>query len=198
MNTLPQSEQISLQRRAILGETQFLAQIAEQSQFAATLQTHFRTRNIGARRMEQYKQQATASLHKLRLRFNRATTGNGWLRKPNLTPIFVPSLEGTLNNYDRHKTLHFHIVIGNLSARYDTELLHSTLRDAWLRTDAGVDDIVVTELDSTRRAGWTSYIGKERERGNKDCIDYYNAQLPPYLCTTAQQFSANSTGQVQL
>ncbi len=176
----------SLQHRAHTFESQYLATIAEHSQFAATLQTNIKTRNVSRRLMEMHKERARQSLHQLRVRFNRAVTGNGWRRKPQYTPIFVASLEGSINTYDRHKTLHYHIVIGNLFERFDQQQVEQTLRQIWPNTEVGVDDILVKTLDSEHRRGWTDYISKERTRGNRDCVDYFNAQLPPSLCFGAQ------------
>ena len=185
MNT-NQLSALSLHRRAHISESQYLATIAEHSQFAATLQTNIKTRNLSHDLMEIQRQRASRSLHQLRIRFNRATTGNGWRRKPQYTPIFVASLEGSINTYDRHKTLHYHIVIGNLFEQFDQQRVEQTLRTIWPSTEVGIDDIVVKTLDSEHRRGWTDYIIKERERGNRDCVDYFNAQLPPSLCLGAE------------
>jgi len=171
-----------LQRRSIEQEVEYLANIASHSQFAATLQTSLQTRNVGKKRMEQLTDQARRSLHQLRMRFNRATTGDRCRTNPNLTPIFIASLEGSLNTYDRNRTLHFHAVIGNLQEEFDLARVEHVLREIWPATDYGVDDIVVKPLTDERRRGWTDYISKERMQGNFDCVDYHNAQLPQYLC----------------
>lgn len=172
---------LSHKERMRLAEGDFLAQIAEHSQFAATLHTNIKTQGLSVTQMTEARQRASSSLYQLRLRFNRATTGKGWLRKPDYTPIFVPALEGSFNTYDRHRTLHYHVVIGNLPQHYDSELLGKTLRGIWTATDVGADDIQVEDLYRGRERGWTDYISKEYSLGNTECIDYHNAQLPPYL-----------------
>jgi hypothetical protein len=181
MNTAQQNARL-LELRTRLAEREYLAQIARHSTHALTLQTSLKTYNASPTALCRHVQQARTALHKFRLRFNRATTGNGWRRNPSYVPVFVPVLEGTMNTYDRARTLHFHCVLGNLPARLGDEALASVTRRCWLATEVGADDIVLVPLTPHRKQEWTDYMTKERDRGNVDCVDYYNAQLPAFLC----------------
>lgn len=170
-----------LQLRAKHEIAQYLERIVQHSQFAVTLQTSLRTRNISAKTMQRFTDSARDSLQRFRLQLNRRLTGNGWLRKPQYTPVFIASLEGTRNTYDRHRTLHYHALVGNAPERFDAPALQSLMSDLWKRTDAGTADVVVRPLLAQRAAGWSQYILKEQRAGNWECVDFSNAQLPQHL-----------------
>jgi signal recognition particle GTPase len=67
--------------------------------------------------------------------------------------LVITSIEGTLNNYDKNKTLHTHIALGNIltpqSHIKTEEQLIKTIKTNWLATEIGVADIVIKKIDST-------------------------------------------------
>jgi hypothetical protein len=173
-----------LTRRAQKAQQGYLAQIAQHCSHALTLQTTLPTHNVSAERMEQNLEQARRSTHQLRLRSNRALTGNGWQRNSRYLPIFVPVIEGSLNTYDKHKTLHIHLAVGNLPKRYAERDLLGIYRGCWLSTAFAADDVVLVPMRSGRESGWFSYLTKEERLGRTDCVDYHNSQIPEHIVAT--------------
>lgn len=122
--------------------------------------------------------QRTARQFNRRLAFEAC--GNGAVRKPHLYhPLIITAIEGTLNTYDNNRTLHLHIALGNIltpTSRIQTEeQLKATIRSAWLATADGVDDIDIQQMTSDR---WITYLTKEFDYGNTECIDWQNCYIP--------------------
>lgn len=159
----------------------YLADLFEHFTHALTLQTKLKTYNASAARMEHQVQQAQQSIHYLRMRLNRTLYGNGSRRNPNLVPIFIPVLEGSTNNYDHNKTLHYHVGIGNLPNNCSTEMLTDAVTQIWSSSSAGTSDVLVQEMNARTPYNFSKYIVKEFDDNNIDVIDYPNAQLPQYL-----------------
>lgn len=145
-----------------------------------TLQMNLPTCNANAERMEHLFERALRTTKQFRRRLAIAAFGNGAIRKPDLYhPLMLATVEGKLNTYDKNKTLHTHTAIGNIitptSRIKSEEQLVEVVKECWLRTDEGVDDIVVKEFNST---GWISYITKELDKGNLECIDWGCTYVP--------------------
>ena len=99
-------------------------------------------------------------------------------------PIFIAAIEGTQNDYDRYKTLHVHIALGNTgfpNTETTKRLIEDGVRTIWTSTKVGVDDVRLIEMDKTGRQGWGGYQNKEARKGNTGVIDYSNIQLPMHL-----------------
>ena len=167
--------------RAQQAEQDFLADLAQYCSHALTLQTTLETHNVSTSLMEQYLDRARQSLHQLRMRSNRALTGNGWRRNPRYLPTFIPVVEGTVNTYDRNKSLHLHIAVGNLPAGYTDEELHNVYRGCWLQAECAADDVVLVPMWLKQEAGWFQYSKKEERQGRIDCVDHYNSQIPKHV-----------------
>ena len=165
-----------LQRAAAEAQREWIAQIAQQCTHQLTLQTNLATYNRAATTIERYAISAHSALNYFIPRFNRALTGNGWRRKSAYKPIIIPSLEGTLNTYDRHKTLHWHILLGNLPSYCNTEQLIDTARTIWLQHHNAQDNINCTQL--WHNTGFGNYIQKETRKGNYDCVATQFIQAP--------------------
>lgn len=105
-------------------------------------------------------------------KLNWLLTGNGWKRNPAYLPIIITALEGTLNTYDRNKTLHFHLALGNFDENRLTPDMLEKLIGLWIGTGIGTDDIKLHTLRPMKGNGWGGYIGKEAWKGNSDCIDW--------------------------
>lgn len=170
-----------LELRAQRGQLAYLADIAQHCSYAVTLQTVLSTHAVKPAQMDRHFEAVRQSLHQLRMRTNRALTGNGWRRNPAYLPIFVPVIEGTLNTYDRNRTLHIHLAVGNLPARLTETELYATYRGCWLASKCAADDVVLAALDTERRAGWLGYLTKEQRAGRTDTVDYYNTQIPDHI-----------------
>ena len=105
-------------------------------------------------------------------------TGNGWRRNNNYLPIFLAAIEGTQNTYDKNRTLHIHIAVGNLHPAATQELIADGIRQLWMATEVGTEDIMVDRLTKDTEVRWIKYISKEAGAGNWQCIDYVNTQVP--------------------
>lgn len=168
-----------LKRTAAQAQQHWIAGIAQHCTHQLTLHTNLSTHNKSAGAVERMTTQAHTALDYFIPRFNRAVTGNGWRRKPAYKPIIIPSLEGTLNTYDRNRTLHWHILIGNLPAVCTTDILRNAAQTIWLKHEHASTNINCSELwDAT---GYSNYIHKEARRGNYDCVATQLLQAPQHI-----------------
>ena len=176
----------AIARRAKQAQQDYLASIAQHCSHALTLQTSLATQGASEALMLKNFETARQSLHQLRVRSNRALTGNGWQRNPRYLPIFVPVIEGTVNTYDRNRTLHIHLAVGNLPERYTEKDLLGIYRGCWLSTACAADDVALIPLRINAKAGWGHYLTKEERQGRTDSVDYYNTQIPEHILATLQ------------
>ena len=169
-----------LQRNAADAQRAWIARIAQHCTHQLTLHTTLATYNKSAATVERMTTQAHAALNYFIPRFNRALTGNGWRRKPAYKPVIIASLEGTLNTYDRHRTLHWHILLGNLPHYYrNTADILAAAGTIWLQHEHASTNINCTELWHAQ--GYGNYIQKEARRGNHDCVATQLLQIPEHL-----------------
>jgi hypothetical protein len=171
-------------RAYIEAQADYVAKLVQHCDYALTLQTSLRTYGISASTMERRLQSTRNSLHRFRMRLNRLLTGNGWKRNDKYVPVFVAAIEGTQNTYDKHRTLHIHIAIGNLPPSVTHEHLYAGVRQLWMNTEAGTADIKLDKLQRGTEQRWSEYIGKEANRGNWEVIDYSNTQAPKHILNT--------------
>lgn len=160
-----------------------LSRLAPHFTHALTLQTCLRTTNVKETQMKYLISRANKSIHYLRMRLNRTLYGNGPQRNPDLMPIFIPMLEGTPDNYNHNRSLHYHVMMGNLPNGCSTEMLTDAVTQIWISSDAGTKDIKVQEAYDTSSNRLTNYVVKEFKKFNTDVIDVYNMQIPHYLLT---------------
>ena len=168
-----------LQQQAAQAQQHWIAGIAQHCTHQLTLHTNLSTYNKSASAVERMTTEAHTALDYFIPRFNRAVTGNGWRRKNSYKPIIVPSLEGTLNTYDRHRTLHWHILIGNLPAHYTTEQLLRAAQSVWQHHPTANNNIHCSPLWHT--TGFSNYIQKETRQGNYDCVATQLIQAPQHI-----------------
>lgn len=147
---------------------------------ALTLQMKLPTLNASKERMNILLERAQRTARQFNRRLAVAAYSNGAVRKPNIYhPLIITAIEGTLNTYDKNRTLHLHIALGNIltpTSRIQTEeQLKTTIRSEWLATADGVDDIDIQQMTSDR---WITYITKEFDYGNTECIDWQNCYIP--------------------
>jgi hypothetical protein len=147
---------------------------------ALTLQMKLPTLNASKARMSILLERARRTVRQFNRRIAVAANGNGATRKPNLYhPLIITTIEGTLNTYDRNRTLHAHIALGNILTAHSnikTEYqLETIIRNEWLATADGVDDIDIQQMTSER---WITYLTKEFENGNRECVDWQNCHIP--------------------
>ena len=178
-------QHVSTNKAAYVAAQQaWLDKVAAHCDYALTLQTNLRTNGITAATMRQREDAVRTCLYAFRHKLNRLLTGNGWRRNDRYIPIFVPSIEGTLNTYDKNKTLHIHAALGNLPSTATAELLEDGIRQLWAATAVGTSDIKLKRIEQGTEARWTSYISKEATRGNLDCVDASNIQIPKFILAT--------------
>ena len=180
----PHAKQMT--RRAQKEQQGYSADIARHCSYALTLQTTLKTFGRSQQALLDDFERTRHSLHLLRVRSNRALTGNGWQRNPRYLPIFVPVIEGTVNTYDRNRTLHIHLSVGNLPERYTEKDLLGIYRGCWLSTPYAADDVVMVPLWSGAEDGWGNYLTKEKRQGRTDTVDFYNTQIPKHILATLQ------------
>lgn len=143
-----------------------------------TLQTNLHTCNASINSMDKKVEAAHQAMRWFMPRLNRLLTGNGSRRNDKHLPIIITSLEGSLNTYDRNKSLHFHLAIGNFDTNRLTPDFLERLIACWVGTGIGTNDIKLHTLRPTNCDGWGIYINKEAWKGNQNCIDLSNTQLP--------------------
>ncbi len=166
----------------IQAQNDFLRTYAEKCSLALTLQTSLKTFNLGEKRMGEMARAAEMGMLKFLPRLNQLLTGNGFRRDNAKLPIIISSLEGTINNYDSNKTLHFHLAIGNFDkARVERADFKEALTAQWIAAGIGTADIDIKAITKGTEARWIDYIGKEAWRGNMDCINYETTQIPTNL-----------------
>jgi predicted DNA-binding protein with PD1-like motif len=168
-------------RIEIQAQQQYIEDITRLCNYGMTLQTSLKTYNISHTKMTENISIANDVMRDFRKKLNWLFTGNGYKRNPQYLPILVTSLEGTLNTYDKNKTLHYHIAFGNIDAnRLNVDFLEK-LTKLWIDTGIGTDNIKIHPLTHGREHGWGAYISKEAWKGNADCIDLDNTQIPKHL-----------------
>ena len=145
-------------------QEEYVRSIAEHCQYAITLQTNLKTYGRARRTIEYDYDELLGCVGYLRQRLNRLLTGNGFRRNESYKPIFIAAIEGTQNDYDRYKTLHVHIALGNTgfpNTETTKRLIEDGVRTIWTSTKVGVDDVRLIEMDKTGRQGWGGYQNKE-------------------------------------
>jgi beta-glucanase (GH16 family) len=55
------------------------------------------------------------------------------------------------------------------------EQLRQTIKDEWLKTRDGINNIDIQLMHSN---GWITYITKEMKNGNMECVDWQNCHIP--------------------
>ena len=169
----------------IAAQHDYLQRVAKHCDYAITLQTSLRTCGIKAKTMEDRLYKAQGSLRQLRNKLNRLLTGNGHRRNNDYLPVFIAAIEGTQNTYDKNRTLHIHIALGNLPTTATQELLEDGIRQIWAATEVGTTDIKLDRLTKGTEQRWNSYIGKEAHyKNNSEVIDYSNTQAPNKILAT--------------
>ena len=159
---------------------QFLTKNAKNCTHALTLQTNLSTYNVGSEKMQQLKQLASRNVRYFIRRLACKAYGNGAIRnkKHILHPTLITTIEGTLDNYSKNKTIHIHIALGNILTKQSKikteEQLAKTIKECWLVTEVGVADIDIKSLHSDR---WLDYITKELYDGNIECVDWTNTHI---------------------
>ena len=96
-------------------------------------------------------------------------------------PVFVAAIEGTQNTYDKNRTLHIHVALGNLPLAATQDLVEDGIRQLWAATVVGTTDIKLDKLTKGTEQRWNVYIGKEAHKGNLEVIDYSNTQAPKHI-----------------
>ena len=180
----PHSKQLDC--RSKLRQKVYLTDIAQHCTYGLTLHTTLKTFGRSSLTLLDHFETTRHSLHQLRVRSNRALTGNGWQRNPRYLPIFVPVIEGTVNTYDRNRTLHIHLAVGNLPERYTEKDLLGIYRGCWLSNRCAADDVKIARLWSGQENGWLNYFTKEERQGRTDSVDYFNSQIPQHIAATLQ------------
>lgn len=165
----------------IHAQQDYIAELTKYCTHGLTLQTTLHTCNASEQRIVAKTIAAQQAMRSFIPKLNRLLTGNGYKRNPQYLPIVVTALEGTLNNYDRNKTLHFHLALGNFDAARLTVDAFERLAMHWTCTGVGTEDIKLHTLRKTSGNGWGGYIHKEAWVGNADCIDLSNTQMPIHL-----------------
>ena len=160
--------------------TEFLNTYAPYCTHALTLQMCLPTLNASKERMDKLYERATRTTRQFVRRIAYEAFGNGVKRKPNqYHPLVITAIEGTLNTYDKNRTLHAHIALGNILTAHSnikTEAqLRQTIKDEWLKTTHGINDIVIEKMHSD---GWINYITKEMHNGNMECVSWENTHIP--------------------
>jgi hypothetical protein len=147
-----------------------------------TMHTNQNTYGIKPSTMQQRMTNAKQALRYFVPRFNRAMTGNGWRRNADYIPVIIPALEGTLNTYDKNRTLHWHILIGNLPKHIETDNIQSQAQRIWSAHEYAKDNINTSQL--WHAEGFAGYTTKEHKQGNFECVEAALIQLPKHTITT--------------
>jgi len=168
--------------QTLLKETtkQFLNTYAPYCTHALTLQMRLNTLDATERRMDKLNEAAIRTTRQFVSRLAYKAFGNGAKRKPNLYhPLVITAIEGTQNTYDKNRTLHAHIALGNIltaQSNIQTEAqLRQTIKDTWQATTYGIDNIDIQTMHSN---GWITYITKEMNNGNMECVSWENTHIP--------------------
>ena len=111
--------------------------------------------------------------------FNKELYGNGARRKPLLyQPLLIATLEGTKNTGDPQLTLHYNIYLGNLPKILTTDDIKELWTYCWHIKAHQSNDIFITEPLANTESYLLCYGTKEGQKGNIDCWDFENTQIP--------------------
>ena len=111
--------------------------------------------------------------------FNKELYGNGAKRKPQLyRPLLIPTLEGTGETANRHISFHYNIYLGNLPSVLTTEDIKTLWTHCWVNKAKQKNDVYVTPIKIQTQTHLLHYGTKEGQRGNIDCWDFENTQIP--------------------
>ena len=168
-------------RSYVSQQEQWMNKIAEHCTHALTLQTSIRSGFITRGREQVRRDEVTRCLHDFIQRFNREATGNGWKRKDNYKPIFLPVIEGLLPSGNVNLTVHVHAILGNLPGYVSEDVLKPMVDELWANTSVGVADTCVERLEAGTESRWTGYMTKESHRGNWECVSFETAQIPKFV-----------------
>ena len=171
-----------MQIQAAHAEQEWIQAMSKNCSHQITMHTNLKTYGIQPSTMQQRMINAKQALRYFVPRFNRAMTGNGWRRNDNYIPVIIPALEGTLNTYDKNRTLHWHILIGNLPKHIETDYIHTQAQHIWSAHEYAKDNINTTSLWHAQ--GYASYTMKEHKQGNFECVETQLIQLPKHTITT--------------
>lgn len=150
------------------------AQLSPHVQYAVTLQTKLVTRHDKFQR-EQLLIHLQGDFWHFHKRLNYHFFKKSCHRKPHLySLLMLPVIEGSAFSPDGNRTLHYHIGLGNVPEGVSDIELYNVVRQHWLKTKFGANDIDIKPADP----GWSGYITKEVEKGNVECIDWRNASIP--------------------
>ena len=150
------------------------AQYSDYVQYAVTLQTKLVTRRDNFRK-EQLLIHLQGDFWNFNKRLNYHFFKKSCHRKPHLySLLMLPVIEGSAFCPDEKRTLHYHVGLGNVPKEVDETELCKVIRQHWIKTKFGADDIDIQPADP----GWSGYITKEVEKGNVECIDWRNASIP--------------------
>lgn len=159
---------------------QFLSKNAYKCTHALTLQTNLSTYNVSEQKMQLLTQLASRNVRYFIRRLAYKAYGNGAVRnnKQTLHPTVITTIEGSLDNYSKEKTLHIHIALGNIltaqsKIRTEQQLIER-IKECWIATEIGVADIDIKNIHSER---WLDYITKELYDGNIECVDWTNTHI---------------------
>jgi hypothetical protein len=177
-------QQNTYKKAYVTAQADYLDRLAQHCDYALTLQTNLPTYAISNATMEKRLDATRSSLNQFRLRLNRLLTGNGWLRNDKYVPVFIAAIEGTQNTYDKKRTLHIHVALGNLPLAATHDLFGDGIRQLWAATAVGTTDIKLDKLTKGTEQRWNEYIGKEAHKGNFEVIDYSNTQAPKHILAT--------------
>lgn len=113
--------------------------------------------------------------HRFSSRLNYRFFGNGNRRKPHQFSLLVmPVIEGRLFSPEGHRTLHYHVGLGNLPEDQSLIGLRNIIHQEWAKTSFGMMDIEILPANT----GWLHYITKEAGIGNIECVDWRNMFVP--------------------
>ena len=141
--------------------------------------SHYRPYHQTTAAVQRMAQHLRKDMRHARNCFNKLLYGNGAKRKPLLyQPLLIATLEGTTVTTNPQLTLHYNLYLGNLPSTLTSQNIKVLWTYCWVEKAQQSSDIFITQPRPNTQTQLLYYGTKEAQRGNIECWDFENTQIP--------------------
>ena len=179
---------LRLKKMASVKEEQYSEQLARRCQYAVTLQSRFRVDALkSSLAIERAKSAIGSDLGRFKTRLDEKISFGRSKRNDDSRIIFLPTIEGELDDDESSRSLHVHAFLGNVGFfANEPKRLRRLVRRLWEKTDSGTADVHIQDLFFPE--GWGgAYMHKERLRGLLEKIEWQVVVCPEKISAEVTQ-----------
>ena len=169
-------------------EERFSKELVRRCDYAFTLQSRFRVAALETpKAIDRAKSDIRSDLGRFSTRLDEKISFGRNKRDDDSRIIFVPVIEGELDDHDPEMSLHVHGFLGNVGFfAHEPKRLKRLIRRLWEKTDSGTADVHIRKLFDP--AGWGGpYMHKERLRGLNEKIEWQVVVCPNKISAEVSQ-----------